>query len=55
VELGRPLELEALVGAVIELGELVKVPTPNIRAIYACASLLAQTLNAQHGKLRITS
>ena len=55
VELGRPLELEALVGAVIELGDLLKVPTPNIRAIYACASLLAQTLNRQHGKLRITS
>jgi len=53
VELGRPLELEALVGAVLELGELVKVPTPNIRAIYACVSLLAQTLNKQHGKLRI--
>ena len=55
VELGRPLELDALVGAVLELGELVKVPTPNIRAIYACVSLLAQTLNKQHGKLRITN
>jgi len=55
VELGRPLELDALVGAVLELGELLKVPTPNIRAIYACVSLLAQTLNAQHGKLRITT
>ncbi len=54
VELGRPLELDALVGAVLELGELTKVPTPNIRAIYACVSLLAQTLSAQKGKLRIT-
>jgi 2-dehydropantoate 2-reductase len=55
VELGRPLELDALVGAVIELGELVKVSTPNIRAIYACVSMLAQTLNKHHGKLRITN
>jgi 2-dehydropantoate 2-reductase len=55
VELGRPLELEALVGSVVELGELLKVPTPNISAVYACVSLLAQTLNAQHGKLRITT
>src|SRR5206468_9161875 len=55
VELGRPLELDALVGAVIELGDLLKVATPNIKAIYACVCLLAQILNAQHGKLRITS
>ena len=55
VELGRPLELEALVGSVVELGELLKVPTPNISAVYACVSLLAQTLNTQHGKLRITN
>jgi 2-dehydropantoate 2-reductase len=55
VELGRPLELEALVGSVVELGQLLKVPTPSISAVYACVSLLAQTLNAQHGKLRITT
>src|SRR5262252_1035900 len=42
VELGRPLELDALVGAVIELSDLLKVPTPNIRAVYACVSMLAQ-------------
>ena len=54
VELGRPRELEPLVGAVVELGELVKVPTPNISAVYASVSLLAQTLNAQRGKLRIS-
>ena len=55
VELGRPLELEALVGSVVELGELVKVPTPNISAIYASVNLLAETLNKQHAKLRITN
>jgi 2-dehydropantoate 2-reductase len=55
VELGRPLELEALVGAVLELGVLTKTPTPNLRAIHACTSLLAQTLASAHGKLRIAS
>jgi 2-dehydropantoate 2-reductase len=46
VEQGRPLEIDALVGAVVELGELTGTPTPNIRAVYACASLLARTLEA---------
>jgi len=55
VELGRPLELEPLVGAVVELGELLKVSTPNIGAIYACVGQLAQHLNVQDGKLRIKS
>lgn len=54
VELGRPLELDALVGAVLELGELTQVPTPHIRAINACVSLLGQTLAAQKGRLRVT-
>jgi 2-dehydropantoate 2-reductase len=54
VEQGRPLELEALLGAVVELGQLTKTPTPHIEAVYAIASLLAKTLSAQHGKLQIT-
>jgi 2-dehydropantoate 2-reductase len=43
LEQGKPLELEALVGAVVELGRLTNVPTPHIGAVYACASLLATT------------
>ena len=34
-ERGRPIELDAIVGAVAELGRLVEVPTPMIDAIYA--------------------
>ena len=34
-------------------GPLTGTPTPHIDAVYACASLLAKTLNAQHGKLAI--
>lgn len=44
VELGKPIEIEALVGAVAELGRLTKTPTPHIDSVYACASLLAATL-----------
>lgn len=53
VEHGRPLEIEALVGAVIELGRLTGVPTPHIDSVYACARLLAQTIADAKGTLRI--
>jgi len=53
VENGRALELQALVGAVVELGRITGVPTPTIDAIYAATSLLAQTLATQHGRLRV--
>lgn len=54
VEQGRPLELEALVGAIVELGALTQTPTPTIGAVYACASLLARTLSTTRGKLEIS-
>ena len=41
-EAGRPLELEAVVGAVVELGERLGVPMPVTRAVYACAKMLDQ-------------
>jgi len=53
VEHGRPLELDALVGAVVELGRITATPMPHVSAIYACASLLAKTLNEANGRLRI--
>jgi len=53
VEHGRALELEALVGAVVELGRITETPTPNIDAIYAVTRLLGQTLAAQRGRLAI--
>lgn len=43
LEASRPIELEAVVGAVVELGERLNVPTPHTRAVYACTKLLAQT------------
>jgi 2-dehydropantoate 2-reductase len=53
VEAGRPLELEALVGSVLELGQLTGVPTPHLSALHGCVSLLAKTLRDAHGRLRI--
>ena len=53
VEHGRTLELDALVGAVVELGRITGTPTPHIDAVYACASLLATTLLQEKGRLRI--
>ncbi len=55
VETGRPLELEALVGSVRELGRITETPTPYIDAVYACGSLLAKTLQDEKGKLAIVA
>src|SRR5437588_2765208 len=43
LEAGRPMELEALVGAVVELGERVGLPMTSTRTVYNCAKLLAQS------------
>jgi 2-dehydropantoate 2-reductase len=53
VEHGRELELEALVGSVVELGRITNTPTPTIEAVYAATSLLGRSLAAQRGRLRI--
>jgi 2-dehydropantoate 2-reductase len=39
---GRPMEIEAVVGAVVELGERVGVAMPVTRAVYACTKFLDQ-------------
>ena len=54
VESGRAVEIEALLGSVIELGEIAGVLTPHLRAVYALTKLLAQSLRRQNGKLTIT-
>jgi 2-dehydropantoate 2-reductase len=40
IEAGRVTEIDALVGAVAELGRMVAVPTPHIDALYASVKLL---------------
>ena len=53
VEHGRPLEIEALLGSVVELGRITGTATPHLTAVYACASLLAKTLQDVGGRLRV--
>lgn len=45
IEAGRPTEIDAIVGAVAELGKLTQVSTPHIDAIYASVKLLEKTLS----------
>jgi len=53
VEAGRPIELEALLGSVIELGRIVGVPTAHLEAVHACAALLDKTLRDAGGRVRV--
>jgi 2-dehydropantoate 2-reductase len=46
LEAGRPLELEAIVGAVLEVGERIDLPMPHTRSVYACTKLLAERRSA---------
>jgi 2-dehydropantoate 2-reductase len=46
VEAGRPLEVEALVGSVVELAGQAKVPVPNLQAVYQLTRALDRTLRA---------
>jgi 2-dehydropantoate 2-reductase len=55
VESGRAIELQALVGSVLELGRINGVATPAIETVHALAALLAATLEGRRGRLRIES
>src|SRR5436190_8649452 len=40
IEAGKPTELEAIVGAIIELGDKLGLELPNTKSVYACVKLL---------------
>jgi 2-dehydropantoate 2-reductase len=42
-EAGRPMEVEAVVGAVVELGERLGVAMPSTSAVYACVKFLEES------------
>jgi 2-dehydropantoate 2-reductase len=44
LEAGKPLELAAIIGAVVELADLTRIDAPALRAVEAASSLLARTL-----------
>jgi 2-dehydropantoate 2-reductase len=45
IEADRSTEIDAIVGAVAELGRLLHMPTPHIDAVYASVKLLEKTKN----------
>jgi 2-dehydropantoate 2-reductase len=49
LESSRPMELEPVVGAVVELGERLGIDMPHTRAVYACAKLLDASVQATKG------
>jgi 2-dehydropantoate 2-reductase len=53
VEHGRALELDALLGAVLELGRVTGTPAPTLAAVHGLAALLDRTLSARRGRLSI--
>jgi 2-dehydropantoate 2-reductase len=52
VEAGREIEIDALVGAVVELGARAGVPTPTITAVYQASKLLAATMKIENMAVR---
>ena len=44
VEAARTLEVDAVLGSVVELARRTSTPTPHIDAVYALTKLLANTL-----------
>jgi ketopantoate reductase len=46
LEAGKPLENEALVGAILEMGRLTNTPTPVIESVYALIKLLDEVTQA---------
>jgi len=44
LEAGRPLEIEPLLGAVIEIGRRLGRELPHLETVYACATLLDRTI-----------
>ena len=44
VEAGKPLEIDGMLGVVVELADITGVEVPTLRTVYACASLLNRTI-----------
>ncbi|KAI9018344.1 2-dehydropantoate 2-reductase [Hyaloraphidium curvatum] len=53
VEVGNDPEVDALVGAVAELGTVAGLPTPHIDAVFACVKLLAKVMAEEKSACRM--
>ena len=52
VEAGKPLEVDGMLGVVIELGDMTGVEVPTLRALYACVSLLNRTIQDERIQIK---
>lgn len=53
VEAGRAIEVEPLVGAVVELGRITETPTPHTDAVYALTALLNKMIQDEQGYVKL--
>ena len=51
VEAGRALEIDALIGSIMELAQLTETPAPAIETVNACAKLLNKTILTKKAKV----
>jgi 2-dehydropantoate 2-reductase len=51
VEAGRQVEVDALIGSVIELGELTRTATPATGAVHALLKLLVKTMHEEKARV----
>ena len=52
LEAGKPMEIEGMLGAVIELAEVTEVQVPALKALFACVSLLDNTVRQEKIKVK---
>jgi len=53
IRAGRPLESAAIIKVVIEMGEILNIPTPTLRMICLFLDVLDQTAQAEGGCIRV--
>ena len=52
VEAGKPLEIDGMLGVVVELAEMTGVEVPTLRALYGCVSLLNKTIQDEGVRIK---
>ncbi|CAM3736727.1 2-dehydropantoate 2-reductase [Polynucleobacter antarcticus] len=55
LEAGRSLEVDALLGSVIELGKITDTPTPCLNTVFALTKYLDENVQASKGSLALPS
>ena len=55
VEVGKPLEIDGMLGVVIELAKITDTPVPTLSAVYASVSLLNHTIQAEQTFIKAQS